>query len=47
LDATDAPAVGDPIPLDAYPGHQLRVVEVRVEDPTPAKIPQDLIAVAE
>ncbi len=37
-------AVGDPVPLDAYLGHQLRVVEVRIEDPTSVKIPQDLIA---
>ena len=37
-------AVCDPVELDAYPGHQLRVVEVRIEDSTPTEIPPELIA---
>jgi hypothetical protein len=37
-------AVCDPVKLDAYPGHQLRVVEVRIEDSTPTVIPPELIA---
>lgn len=36
-------AVCDPVQLDAYPGHQLRAVEVRIEDPTPTSIPPELI----
>src|SRR5262249_12950176 len=36
-------AVCDPVELDAYPGHQLRAVEVRVEDATPIEIPPELI----
>ncbi len=36
--------VCDPVNLDAHPGHQLRVVEVRIEDPTPTTIPPELIA---
>lgn len=36
-------AVCDPLDLDAYPGHQLRVVEVRIEDSTPTAIPEELI----
>lgn len=37
-------AVCDPVSLDAYPGHQLRAVEVRIEDETPTEIPAELIA---
>ena len=37
-------AVCDPVQLDAYPGHQLRAVEVRIEDPTATEIPPELIA---
>ena len=37
-------AVCDPITLDAYSGHQLRVVKVQIEDPTPTVIPPELIA---
>jgi hypothetical protein len=37
-------AVCDPVELDAHPGHELRVVEVRIEDPTPTPIPSELIA---
>jgi hypothetical protein len=37
-------AVCDPVPLHTYPGHELRVVEVRIEDPTPTSVPPDLIA---
>ncbi len=37
-------AVCDPIALGAYPGHQLRAVEVRIEDPTATEIPPELIA---
>ena len=37
-------AVCEPVQLDAYPGHQLRAVEVRIEDPTPTSIPPELIA---
>lgn len=38
-------AVCAPVTLDAYPEHQLRAVEVRIEDPTPASIPSELMAV--
>jgi hypothetical protein len=36
-------AVCDPLDLDAHPGHQLRVVEVRIEDSTAMTIPPELI----
>ena len=39
-----ATAICDPVKLDAYPGHQLRAVEVRIKDPTPTVIPPELIA---
>jgi hypothetical protein len=36
-------AVCDPVQVDSYPGHQLRAIEVRIEDPTPTPIPPELI----